>query len=209
VTSPDYRAALVAYIREQAQPVDKLSHQPRLYALTRAVGAGQRYDDDVVFAAAWLHDLGVFIGHRPEDPEALAKWDCAAYAMARTPEILAWLRFPAEKIPSVVEAIRTHQPQETPTTIEGIILRDADILEQLGATAILRTVCKIGRDTRFQTFPDALRILRRNAETLPDQLRLAAAQSLAGPRLEALRLFLEAAETEGCTDDVCTQPPKI
>jgi uncharacterized protein len=201
----DFRTALVAYIREQARPVDKFSHQPRLYELTRKIGAGQNYDDDVVFAAVWLHDLGVFIGHRPEDPEALAQWDCVAYAMKRTPEILTRFGFPAGKIPAVVEAIRTHQPQDNPTTIEGIILRDADILEQLGAVTVLRTVCKIGRDTRFKFFPDALRVLRKNADTLPGQLKLPAAQKLAAPRQLMLQQFLKAAEAEGC---VIVEPNK-
>lgn len=198
VNSPGFRDALVAYIREQAKPVDKFSHQPRLYALTREVGAGQSYDDDVVFAAVWLHDLGVFVGHRPEEPEALAKWDCVAHAMKQTPGVLKSIGFPAEKIPAVVEAIRTHQPQESPTTIEGTILRDADILEQLGAVTVLRTVCKIGRDTRFHAFPDALRVLRKNGETLPHQLKLPAARKLAEPRVAVLRQFLVAAEVEGC-----------
>lgn len=198
MNSPGFRDALEAYIREQAKPVDKFSHQPRLYALTREVGAGQTYDDDVVFAAVWLHDLGVFIGHRPEEPEALAKWDCVSYAMQQSPGILKGLNFPPEKIPAVVEAIRTHQPQEKPTTIEGVIVRDADILEQLGAVTVLRTVCKIGRDTRFHTFPDALRVLRKNVESLPGQLKLPAAGKLAEPRVEVLRQFLAAAEVEGC-----------
>jgi uncharacterized protein len=191
-----YRPALIEYIHTQAQPVDKFSHQPRLYALTQAVGAGQSYDDDVVFAAVWLHDLGVFIGHRPEDPAALAAWDCVAYAMQMTPGVLGKFGFPPEKIPAVVEVIRTHQPQAKPTTIEGVIVRDADILEQLGAISILRTVCKIGRDTRFQTFPDAVRLLQKNADTLPGQLALPAARQLAKPRLQALRNFLAATETE-------------
>lgn len=194
----DFRAALTAYIRAEAKPVDKFSHQPRLYALTRAIGAGQIYDDDVVFAAVWLHDLGVFVGHRPENPEALARWDCVAYALRRAPEILLQLGFPAEKIPAVSEAIRTHQPQETPTTIEGVLVRDADILEQLGAVAVLRTVCKIGRDTRFQIFPDALRVLQKNAATLPAQLQLPASRALAGARLQVLEQFLAAAQAEGC-----------
>jgi uncharacterized protein len=198
VNSPAFREALVAYIREQAKPVDKFSHQPRLYALTREVGAGQNYDDDVVFAAVWLHDLGVFIGHRPEDSAALAKWDNVAYAMQRTPELLKQFGFPAEKIPAVVGAIRTHQPQDNPVTLEGIILRDADILEQLGAVTVLRTVCKIGRDTRFHTFPDALRVLRKNAEVLPGQIKLPTARKLAESRLKVLRQFLDAAEAEGC-----------
>lgn len=199
MTSNDFRARIVAYIREQARPVDKFSHQERLYALTPLVGAGQRYDEDVVFAAAWMHDLGVFIGHRPEEPAALARWDSLAYAVDRTPAVLRQLGFPEAKIPGVIEAIRDHQPSGRPTIIEGIILRDADILEQLGATGILRNVCKIGRDTRFQTFPDVLRLLKNNLETLPAQLRLPAARELAAPRIEALRSFLEAARAEGCT----------
>ncbi|HEY4417415.1 MAG TPA: HD domain-containing protein [Verrucomicrobiae bacterium] len=196
--SPDFRTALIAYIREQAKPVDKFSHQPRLYELARQIGAGENYDDDVVFAAAWIHDLGVFIGHRPEEPEALAKWDFLGYVMRQTPEVLARLGFPVDKIPAVVEAIRTHQPKDSPTTIEGIILRDADILEQLGAVTILRTTCKVGRDTRFKTFPDVLRVLEKNAEVLPGQLKLATSQKLAESRLQALKQFLAAAKAEGC-----------
>jgi uncharacterized protein len=200
VQSPDFRQAVIDYIREQAKPVDKFSHQPRLYELTRAIGAGQRYDDDVVFAAVWLHDLGVFVGHRPEEPAALAQWDCVAYAMRQTPEILARLGFPSEKISAVVAAIRTHQPQENPASIEGVIVRDADILEQLGAVTVLRTVCKIGRDTRFKTFPDALRVLRKNADTLPGQLQLPVSRELAVARLIALQQFIAAALAEGCAD---------
>jgi uncharacterized protein len=197
MSSRDFRSALVEYIRAQAKPVDKFSHQPRLYELTRAIGADQNYDDDVVFAAVWLHDLGVFNGHRPEDLAELAAWDCVAYAMKQTPDVLQRLGFPAAKIPAVVEVIRTHQPQEQPTTIEGVIVRDADILEQLGAVAILRTVSKIGRDTRFQVFPDALRVLQKNADTLFQQLKVPVARKLAASRLKLLQSFLAGAEAEG------------
>lgn len=195
---PAFRSAIIDYIRAEARPVDKFSHQPRLYALTREIGAGLTYDDDIVFAAVWLHDLGVFVGHRPEEPAALAAWDCVAYAMRRTPELLGQFGFPAEKIPAVVEAIRTHQAHLAPTTLEGHLLREADMLEQLGAVVVLRTACKIGRDTRFHTFPDALRTLRKNLETLPGLLALPGAQKLAEPRVAVLRAFLAAAESEGC-----------
>ncbi|MGA2245016.1 MAG: HD domain-containing protein [Verrucomicrobiota bacterium] len=198
MTSNDFRTAIVAYIREQARPVEKFSHQERLYALAREVGAGQTYDDDVVFAAVWLHDLGVFIGHRPEDPAALERWDSLAYALKQTPSVLHKLGFPEARISAVVEAIRGHQPGGNPTTIEGVIIRDADILEQLGAVGILRNVCKIGRDTRFQTFSNALRLLQKNLETLPSQLRLPISHRLAKPRIQVLKSFLDAARTEGC-----------
>ena len=63
-------------------------------------------------------------------------------------------------------------PASEPACLEGVLLRDADILEQLGAVGILRTVSKVGRDTRFVRFDDALRILRRNLEELPPLLKL-------------------------------------
>ncbi|KPV52284.1 phosphohydrolase [Kouleothrix aurantiaca] len=191
------RAAIAAYIREQALPIDKYSHQPRLYALAVRVGAGQKYDDQILYAAAWLHDLGVFIGHRPEEIEALSRWDNVAYAMERAPALLAEWDFPQEKIAAVQAAIRDHLPARAPETIEGIILRDADILEQLGAVGILRNVSKVGRDTRYPTFAEVLALLRRNLHTLPDQLRLPSARALAAPRIQLLRDFLDAADDEG------------
>jgi uncharacterized protein len=195
-SSTNYRAGLSAYISVEAKPVEKFGHQPRLYALACLVGEGQTHDDDVVYAAAWLHDLGVFTGHRPEDPVELARWDNVPYAVEKSPEILRSAGFPLEKIPAVLEAMRTHQPSGAPTTTEGVILRDADILEQLGAIGVLRTVCKIGRDTRFPTFTAAVESLRRSLERLPSQLRTESAKSLAGPKIEILRAFLEAVETE-------------
>jgi uncharacterized protein len=199
--SPSFREPLVARIRREANPPDKFTHQARLYALCRRVGEGMPFDDDVVFAAAWVHDLGVFVGHRPETPEALARWDNTAYACAQAPALLRECGFPKAKIPAVVEAIRTHQPAGEPTAIEGVILRDADMLEQLGAAGILRTVSKVGRDTRFVVFADALRVLHRNAETLPSQIRLHRARELAAPRLAALRDFLRAAAAEAQETD--------
>ncbi|HEV2273457.1 MAG TPA: HD domain-containing protein [Acidobacteriaceae bacterium] len=199
-TNEDFRRPLAEYVRTQARPVDKLGHQPRLYRLTRLIGRACDYDDDVVYAAAWLHDLGVFIGHRPEDPAALAGWDNVGYAIEQAPAILRRVGFPAEKIPAVLEAIRTHQPQATPETWEGIVLRDADILEQLGAIAVLRIAAKIGRDTRYSTFTDAASSLRKALEDLPGKIRLDIARDLAKPRVELLREFLRELDDEAQAD---------
>ena len=175
-----WRGALVKFVAGEAKPVEKYGHQPRLYALTRAIGEGLPYDDDVVFAAAWLHDLGVFKGHRPEERKLLERWDNVVYAIEKAPEILAESGFPMEKVGAVVECIRHHQPSGEPGSLEGTILRDADILEQLGGVGILRTVCKVGRDTRFSTFSDAVELLTEAVESLPGMLRLASSRRLAG-----------------------------
>jgi uncharacterized protein len=192
----DFRQAIRDYIAREAQPGDKFGHQPRLYALAQQIGAGHNYDDDVVFAAAWLHDIGVFIGYRPEGEEALARWNNVVYAVERAPGLLDASGFPAEKAGRVVEAIRTHQPAGQPTAIEGTILRDADILEQLGAIGILRTVSKVGRDTRFPTFTAAVESLRKALATLPGQIQLQNAQELARPKIDVLKAFLQAVDEE-------------
>jgi uncharacterized protein len=193
---PDYLHVLRDLIREQARPVDKFGHQPRLVALTSLIGAGLDYDRDVVCAAAWLHDLGVFVGNRPEDPDALSHWDHVAYACSHADAILRRAEFPEAKIPAVLDAIRQHQPHDTPTTLEATILRDADILEQLGAIGILRTVSKVGRDTRFPSFNTAVDVLRRNLRDLPGQLHLDPSRRLAEPRIRILEDFLTAIDEE-------------
>jgi uncharacterized protein len=192
----NFRLPLAEYVRSQALPVDKLGHQPRLYALTRLIGESMSYDDDVLYAAAWLHDLGVFIGHRPEDPDELAAWDSVSYAMKQAPAALLRFGFPATKVAQVLEAIRTHQPHLSPTSLEGTILRDADILEQLGAIGILRVTAKIGRDTRYPTFTDAVATLRRSLADLPGKLHLDIAKKLARPRIAILEAFLHELDNE-------------
>ncbi|MFD3164388.1 HD domain-containing protein [Herpetosiphon sp. NSE202] len=192
----DFRTQIQAYIREQALPIDKYSHQPRLYQLATTLGEGLVYDDDVLYAAAWLHDLGVFIGHRPAEPSELAAWDNVAYALKTVPDLLHQWQFPIDKIAAVLAAIAQHSPQQTPTSLEARLLRDADILEQLGAVGILRIVSKVGRDTRYPTFAEALATLEQNLHHLPNQLQLASAQGLAEARIALLAQFIRAAQAE-------------
>lgn len=191
-----WRESVVAYIRAEATPQDKFGHQPRLYALTQKIGEGMVYDDDVVFAAAWMHDLGVFLGHRPADPDELARWNHVPYTIARSRELLPRWGFPEVKLDAVAEAIRTHQPHDNPVTTEAVILRDADILEQLGAIGALRAFVKVGRDTRYPSYSDVVPVLRRAIERLPQQIRLDRARQLGEPKVAALRAFLEAVELE-------------
>ena len=196
MTARSWRESVESYIRAEALPKDKFGHQPRLYALACRLGEGMGYDDDILFAAAWMHDLGVFLGHRPEDPEQLAGWDHVPYTVARTRELLSGWGFPVEKLPGVEEAIRTHQAKDKPVLVEAVILRDADILEQLGAIGIMRAVVKVGRDTRYGTFSSVIAVLRRALENLPGQLRLNASKDLATSRVELIRFFISAIEGE-------------
>lgn len=196
MTETSWREAVVAYIRAEALPVDKFGHQPRLYALAVEIGSGTEFDDDIVFASAWMHDLGVFTGHRPSDPEELARWEHVPYTIARTRALLAGWGFPAEKLDAVAEAIRTHQPNDEPVAMEAVLLRDADILEQLGAIGALRTIVKVGRDTRYPTYSSLLPVLKKAVANLPARLRLERAKELARPRVELLERLIAGIEAE-------------
>jgi uncharacterized protein len=118
------------------------------------------------------------------------------YTCERAPQILADAGFPAEKVQAVITVVREHQPHDQPTSIESTVLRDADILEQLGGIGILRTVCKVGRDTRYSTFTDAIETLRKNLQVLPGKIHLENAKRVAEPRIAALKSFLEAIDSE-------------
>ncbi len=198
----EWRTALIARIRMEAQPPEKFSHQARLYALCRQLATAEAHtvDDDVLFAAAWSHDMGVFLGHRPSDPEQLRRWNSTAYTITHAGPLLEECGFPREKTSAVLQCILTHEAHGAPTTLEGTILRDADLLEQLGAVAVMRTAAKIAQDTRFVTFADAAASLRRALETVPAQICLPAAKKMAESRIRALREFLDALDDEAGGD---------
>jgi uncharacterized protein len=199
----EWRDAVVAYIREEATPGDKFGHQPRLYRLAQEIATdpdlNQGCDDDVLFASAWMHDLGVFLGHRPSDPVKLAAWDHVPYTIAKSRELLSQWGFPDAKLEAVAETIRTHEAKYTPTIPEAIVLRDADILEQLGAVGALRAIVKVGRDTRYASYSDIIPVLEKAVASLPSKLRLERSKMLAEPRLKILREFLEAIGQEAGT----------
>jgi uncharacterized protein len=192
----EWRESVVHYIRAAALPIDKYGHQPRLYALASRIAEGENCDDDVLFAAAWMHDLGVFLGHRPSDPVELARWDHVPYTIARTKELLAGWGFPEAKLDAVGEAIRTHQAKDEAVLIEAIVLRDADILEQLGAIGALRALVKVGRDTRYATYSDVVPVLENALDTLPGKLRLESARQIAGQRIATMRTLISAIHDE-------------
>lgn len=191
-----FREQIRELVSREARPSHKFGHQERLYRLALQVGAGMAYDDDVVFAAVWLHDLGVFEGNRPADPGALAQWDHVTYAVRRTEALLPSLGVSSATVQRVVQAIREHQPHDTPTSPESTIVRDADILEQLGSIAVLRTAAKLGSDTRFTAFGDVAIYLERQLRSLPGMLLLETSRALALPRAEALENFLAAYQAE-------------
>lgn len=196
MTTRGWRQSVIDYIRIEARPEDKFGHQPRVYALATQIADGMEYDDDILFAAAWMHDLGVFTGHRPKDPAQLSAWNHVPYTIRRSRELLTTWGFPVEKLDGVEAAIRYHQAKDEPITAEGILMRDADILEQLGAIGVLRAAVKIGRDTRYRSFSSIVPVLNEAVNHLASQTRLTSSKIMAESRARMLRSFIAAINEE-------------
>jgi uncharacterized protein len=101
-------------------------------------------DEEIVTAAAWLHDA------KKSDGEAHAQ-SGARFAA----EFLPQTDFPAEKIPAVVQAISEHKGlwrDEPLTNLESMVLWDADKLSKLGLTAVIHfTGMILAGDEAFTT----------------------------------------------------------
>jgi uncharacterized protein len=100
-------------------------HSYRTYHLARQIGEGMDYDDEILHAACFLHDIGTVKDH----PRASAKKAVA---------ILEETGFTAGKISKVKEAILEHMPGDAAKSTEGKLLHDANLLEGLGAIGFAR-----------------------------------------------------------------------
>ncbi len=100
-------------------------HSFRVYHLTREIGEGLDYDDDVLHAACFLHDVEMSVGH----PRSSAD---------KAEAILRETGFEPDKIPLVTEAILNHMPNGKPASVEAKLLFDANLLDSIGAVGFAR-----------------------------------------------------------------------
>ncbi len=98
-------------------------HCNRVYHLAKQLDDG--YDDEVLYAATYLHDIILSEPHQLQSAE-------------KAEAVLHEVGFKPEKIALVKEAILNHIPEGNPTFKEAIMLHDADILDSLGMTGITR-----------------------------------------------------------------------
>jgi uncharacterized protein len=101
-------------------------HCYRVYHLARELD--NNFDDDVLFAACFLHDLTTGTDENVIYEESAEKAE----------QLLHEVGFPAEKISAVTECIKTHLYGKNPQSKEAQLLHDANLLDSLGAIGIVR-----------------------------------------------------------------------
>ncbi len=118
--APDWHATVRDFAAKHFKnPAWGYSHCMRDYALARELAAADHValDDDVLFAAAYLHDMAAF---KPWEQEKLDHSDVAAGIVDT---VLEGTGFPMAKIDAVRGAIRTHMYYRDPVGPEALYLR--------------------------------------------------------------------------------------
>jgi hypothetical protein len=159
------------------------SHCVRDYSLARELAAADHVtlDDDVLFAAAYLHDMAAFAPWRKE------KVDHADEAARIVDGILKDTGFPMTKIDAVRGAIRTHMFSRDPVGSEAIYLHDADALDWLGAIGVTRIMALVDANGGSPSGPDAVKMLEDNLQQVPPRVLSPAGKA----RLPSLKLELQ------------------
>lgn len=166
-------------------------HSERNYqiAVELAQGDGLRIDTDVLFAAAFLHDMSAFM---PCQDTKLEHGECAA---RQSGAILRAAGFPMEKLPAVAAAERGHMYYSDPgTQPEAIVLHDADSLDFLGAIGAARMLSLTGESA--ESFARAVKALRSFLHDIPPRLITKTAQRIGAQRAAELERFLDALQVQ-------------
>lgn len=185
-----WRVAIVEMAERDLQhPSWGVRHAERNYALALqlAEAEGLAVDDDVLMAAAYLHDWG---GLEPFEIEGTPH---QVRSVELAEPFLREAGFPMEKWPAVRDAILGHVPNGQPATPEGVVLHDADLLDFMGAEGVARLLAATGDEPSMD---QSLSWIEGFADSLPDRLLTDEARRLAEPRVAYMRDFLARLRSE-------------
>jgi uncharacterized protein len=180
------------------QPAWGYSHCIRDYHLAQALAAADHVnlDDDVLYAAAYLHDIAAF------EPWAKEKIDHSDVGADAIEAILKGTGFPMQKLEAVRGAIRTHMFYRDPKGPEALYLHDADALDWLGAIGVARIFGLVDPKGGDPDGPKAAAMLADNLQKVPSRV-LSPAGRARLPALEAeLKTYLDNLKRE--TEDFKT-----
>lgn len=178
-----------------------IAHIKRVVKNAKSILDNESADEQIVMAAAWLHDCVILSKNHPDRKKA------STLAAEKAAEFLGSVVYPSNKIPAVAHAIEAHSYSGgiAPNTLEAKIVQDADRLDALGAIGIARCFSVGGElkrpiyhpDDPFATSrepDDSVWILDHFYEKLfrlPDLLTTVTAKNLAKDRVEYMRSFLK------------------
>jgi uncharacterized protein len=190
----DWHSTVRQFAREHFKnPAWGFSHSERDYALARSLAATDHValDDDVLFAAAYLHDIAAFKPWGGDEPPDHS--DVGADVVG---SILKGTGFPMQKLEAVRAAIRTHMYYRDPVGPEAVYLHDADALDWLGAIGVARIIALADPNGGDPDGPAVVKMLEENLKKVPDRVVSPAGRAMVRPRQTELSIFLEELKRE-------------
>ncbi|MBS0374086.1 MAG: HD domain-containing protein [Proteobacteria bacterium] len=173
--------------RQFRNPAWGYSHSVRDYRVARELAARDHVvlDDDVLYAAAFLHDMAAFAPYEKADV------DHADEAARIVGETLRGTGFPMDKLERVRGAIRTHMFDRDPQGPEALYLHDADALDWLGAIGAARILGLVDPNGGKPDGPAAVQMIEENLRLVPARVLSPAGRSQVDARVTELRDFLD------------------
>ena len=192
-TASRWRQQVVEFAAQHfRQPAWGYSHCVRDYELARELAAADKVtlDDDVLFAAAYLHDIAAFA---PWEKPDLDHQDVGAQVVG---QVLSGMGFPAAKLEAVRGAIRTHMYDRNPVGPEALYLHDADALDWLGAIGVARIFALVDPNGGKPDGPEAARMLEDYLKQVPPRVLSPAGRARVPQRQAELQHFLDTLRRE-------------
>ncbi len=148
-------------------------------------------DEEVLFAAAFLHDMGTFA------PYAVTGAEHSQTAVDNLESVLLDAGFPSAKIAAVNSAVLAHMYYaEVPNDATATVLHDADTLDFLGVIGVTRILSLTSRHPWASDLQTALATLENFSTELPESLRTDAAQEIGRTRVAQMRELLSTLRKE-------------
>ncbi len=182
----EYREKVAEFMHKAGtHPAWGINHCQRVYHMVPEISGAYVVDDEVIFAASMLHDVGSYPGY------SLAHMDHALRSKGLSGNMLNNWGFPLLKLPLVLDAIENHMfYSEAGKSIEAILLRDSDILDLLGNIGLVRLFSLVGIDEWASTPEEAFERASTFAEALPGKVQTRLAKRIAVKRREESLRFL-------------------
>ncbi len=175
--------------RAGTHPVWGYAHCLRVYSLACRIAdtEGFDYDEEVLHFSALLHDIGLYRAYaRREGKDHARRSAVAAGRLLRDRD------FPENRTRTVLEAIERHPPGRAPgRSVEGALLKDAVVLDYLGAIGISRVFAMVGLEDDVPDLSSALRHAESLRARLPGLLLLESSREISEVRCLQMDNFFE------------------
>jgi HD superfamily phosphodiesterase len=165
-----------------------VAHAKRLIELSKQIGGDIPHDSHIIELAAYMHDWGAFSKYMQKDVEHAIRSRQVVEA-----EILPCLDLNPTQKTILLETIELHDYRDLRPTQsnEAMLLREADMLEFLGAIGMARDFARGPRNVDLCY----KRILSRR-DDIRGRFTIPSAQKIARLRIERMDIFLKELEEE-------------